>query len=92
VTAGLGVREGSGAGITDDVLPMRHLQGINLAEMRPERLAQVTEPGRLASELDHVQHEGVDPGGLVHGGGEGTAVKLLGAGFKGRSTVMTVTG
>ncbi len=70
LTAGLSVREGSGPGITDDVLPMRHRQGINVAEMRPERLAQVTESGRLASELDHVQHEGVDPGGLVHGGGE----------------------
>jgi len=70
VTAGLGVQEGGGPGITYGVLPMRHRQGINVTEMRPEHLAQVTEPGRPASELYHVQHEGVDPGGLVHSGGE----------------------
>jgi hypothetical protein len=52
----------------------------------------MTEPGRLVSELDHVQHERFDPGGLVHSGVEVRKGKLLGVEFEGSSTVVTATG
>ena len=60
------VGENSWPRIPDHMLSLSGRARIDVAEMRPEPFGQLAQPRRLVAELDHVQDERVDPGGLVH--------------------------
>ena len=61
------VRKGARPRVTEYVLSPSCLLRIDVAQVRPQPLGQLTQSRRLIAELDHVQDESIDPRGFVHG-------------------------